>query len=88
MSVPSTAKVAYLTELGKPLEVKSSDVAKPGPGEVLVQNHAIALNPVDWKMQATGFFVQEYPTVLGWDAAGVVADVGESVTLFKKGDKV
>ncbi|KAF8524571.1 GroES-like protein [Hysterangium stoloniferum] len=69
-------------------EVKTTDIQKPGPGDVLVKIMATALNPVDWKIQKYGAFVQTYPAVLGTDSAGVVEEVGEGVTSFKKGDKV
>ncbi|KAK7438618.1 hypothetical protein VKT23_017951 [Stygiomarasmius scandens] len=57
-------------------------------GELLVKIQAAALNPVDWKIQAIGIFVENYPAVLGTDIAGDVEDVGEGVTGFSKGDRV
>ena len=60
----------------------------PRAGEVLVKIHATALNPVDWKIRAYDFFIKEYPTILGTDAAGTIEAVGEGVTTFQKGDKV
>jgi NADPH:quinone reductase-like Zn-dependent oxidoreductase len=43
---------------------------------------------VDWKVQQHGIFVEKYPASLGTDIAGVIEEVGEGVTAFKKGDKV
>ncbi|KAJ7644971.1 chaperonin 10-like protein [Roridomyces roridus] len=60
----------------------------PGPGEVLIKVKATALNPVDWKMQKDGYFIQEYPIVLGWDFSGDVEAVGEGVEGLVKGDRV
>ncbi|GJJ11937.1 hypothetical protein Clacol_006175 [Clathrus columnatus] len=71
-------------------EVGLVDIPTPGPGELLVKIQSTALNPVDWKIQVIGFFVDEssYPFVLGTDSAGIVEAVGEGVTNFKVGDKV
>jgi len=66
----------------------TTDTIKPGPGDLLVKVVATALNPVDWKIQKYGMFVENYPAILGTDSAGVVEEVGEGVTAFKKGDKV
>ena len=65
-------------------------IPTPGPKELVLRNHAVAANPVDWKIQAISFFVDEskYPTVLGSDVSGIVSAVGSSVTKFKVGDKV
>ena len=49
---------------------------------------AAALNPVDWKIQRLGLIHEKFPVVLGADIAGIVDQVGEHVTTFKKGDKV
>lgn len=70
------------------IKIVARPIATPGEGEILVRNHAIAANPVDWKVQEYGIIVNKYPTVLGSDGAGVVTAVGPSVTKFKVGDRV
>ena len=64
----------------------------PGPRDLLVKVEAIAVNPVDTKVRSPKETnrdkVEAPPRVLGWDAAGVVEQVGSAVTLFKPGDKV
>lgn len=70
------------------LTVEERPIPKPGQNEVLVRNAALATNPVDWKMQDTGDFIESYPTVLGCDIAGTVEAVGPGVIHFKKGDRV
>ena len=63
----------------------------PGPGQIRISVRAASVNPIDWKaisgvmsrgepMQGTGF--------LGYDAAGVVDEVGEGVTDVSVGDEV
>lgn len=61
---------------------------KPGPGEVLVKNAAWAVNPVDWKIQEMGMFIEKYPNILGADSAGEIHGIGEGVTHLKKGQRV
>lgn len=63
-------------------------IPKPGANELVVRNHAIAANPVDWKIQDYAVFVEKYPNVLGSDVAGIVEEVGSSVSAFKPGDRV
>ena len=46
------------------------------------------VNPIDYKVRRGGFFVNEYPSVLGIDASGVVWVVGEGVLDFNVGDRV
>ena len=82
--------LGLLERMGK-FGIIELDIPTPGPGELLVQIHATALNPVDWKLYAEEYFanfVQEYPAVLGTDSAGVVYAVGEGVTGFSVGDRV
>lgn len=88
MSVPTTQQgLGILSKQGS-WSLVPLDVDQPGPGEILVRVESTALNPVDWKIQASGYFVSEYPAVLGSDSAGVVVALGEGVTTFAVGDKV
>ena len=70
--------------------VKTVQAPKLGPEEVLVKVEAIALNPLEWKIQETGLFIEEYPTILGLDAAGTIARIGAAVpsSLFSVHDRV
>lgn len=62
---------------------------KPGPGEVLVDVHAIGVNfPDTLMMQGLYQSKPERPFVPGRDAAGIVAAVGDKVTRVKPGDRV
>ncbi|KAH7065977.1 chaperonin 10-like protein [Paraphoma chrysanthemicola] len=80
---------AWITEpKGRPLQVKEAPMPKAAKGEVVIKNHAVAVNPVDWKIQDYGIFLQKYPNILGTDVAGEVYEVGEGVTHVKKGDRV
>jgi NADPH:quinone reductase-like Zn-dependent oxidoreductase len=60
----------------------------PGPDEICIRTKAIALNGLDWKAHNFGVMVQSWPAVLGFDAAGIIDSVGESVKDFKSGDEV
>jgi len=88
MSVPTTQKALLLTGVKEELVIKSTDTPKAGPGELLVHVESTALNPVDWKVQETGWGVEQYPVILGTDSAGVVAALGEGVAEFAVGDKI
>lgn len=55
--------------------------------DLLVQVHAVSVNPVDTKVRS-GAPVAGEARVLGFDAVGVVREVGPQVTLFKPGDEV
>lgn len=81
-------KAAYLDAKGSKLRVAEAPIPKAGPNDIVIKNKAIAINPVDWKIQDYGFFVQNWPTVLGSDVAGEVVEVGEKVTRFKRSDRV
>jgi alcohol dehydrogenase len=61
----------------------------PSPNQLLVEVYAASLNPVD-KGIAAGYLkdLVHLPATLGGDFAGVVVQVGEAVSDFKKGDKV
>ena len=81
-------KAAVLKQAKSPLIVEDLPIPKPGPSGLLVKNHAIATNPVDWKMRDSGYLIDSYPIILGSDIAGTVDAVGSSVSSFKVGDRV
>lgn len=64
---------------------------KPTPGayDLLVEVKAASVNPVDTKVhkgaQKNGL---QQPRILGWDASGVVLEMGSKVSGFKAGDEV
>ncbi|MCA1055449.1 zinc-binding dehydrogenase [Rossellomorea aquimaris] len=74
--------------LWKDMKVEEMATPAPGKGELLVEVHAAGLNPVDYKTGTNGNPNWTYPHILGLDVAGVVAEVGEGVTDWKKGDRV
>lgn len=53
----------------------------PAPGEILIANRAIGLNPVDWKMIERGHVAWSPGHVPGVDGVGVVAATGAGVRL-------
>jgi zinc-binding alcohol dehydrogenase family protein len=61
---------------------------KPEAHDVLVRVKAIAVNPVDVKIRANAAPAEGDVRVLGWDAVGVVEDVGSAASKFKIGDRV
>lgn len=76
---------------GKELEVTSSERYQPAAGELLIRNHAVALQPLDAKMLIGGYGPAtqlKYPAVLGTSGAGVVEGLGDGVTGFQVGDRV
>ncbi|KAI9692689.1 MAG: hypothetical protein M1820_009439 [Bogoriella megaspora] len=80
---------AWLTAAkARPFEVKSTILSSPGEDQILIKNHAIAVNPIDGKLQETAMYPLNYPAILGYDVAGQVMEVGPSATRFKKGDRV
>ena len=76
--------------IDEPESLVDLDVPKPAPSgrELLVEVKAISVNPVDYKVRARPDPNAQLPRILGWDAAGVVREVGPSAQLFKPGDEV
>jgi len=77
-----------------PIENPSAllDIELPVPvasnRDLLVEVRAISVNPVDVKVRMRARPEKEEYKVLGWDAAGIVKEVGPDATLFKPGDEV
>ncbi|KAK2785060.1 hypothetical protein FQN51_003947 [Onygenales sp. PD_10] len=64
---------------GQPFELQTRTTPKPGPGELLIAVKSVALNPADALMRDQGLFIPTYPTVIGFDLAGLVLEVGDNV---------
>lgn len=86
-------KAVVIEEYGGLNELKEKVIDKPIPldNQVLVEVKAASVNPIDWKLRE-GYLQDrydfEFPIILGWDVAGVVADVGKHVQGFEIGDRV
>jgi len=74
-------------KLGQFVELEQT-MPTPEPHDLLVKIAAISVNPVDYKVRQRITDPQQAPKILGWDAAGIVEAVGDSVSLFKPGDQV
>ena len=65
------------------------DPPPPGPGAVQVRIGAVALNHIDvWGWRGMAFAKRKLPIVVGVEAAGTVAEVGEGVSGLARGDVV
>ena len=72
-------KAIYLEAINSPFTLIEKEKPVAGPGEAIVQVKAAALNHRDVYIQYGRYFTKEYPTILGSDGAGIVAEVGEGV---------
>jgi NADPH:quinone reductase len=84
-----TMRAVGYREAGGPETLVDLTVPVPEPGEhdLLVRVRAVSVNPADVKLRA-GTDPGDQPRILGFDAAGVVEQVGAAVTLFRVGDEV
>jgi len=86
-------KAALLKGYGDVDQFEIDDIPTPqaGPGEVLIKIEASAVNPFDLILRQ-GFMARyiplALPAVLGGDAAGTIAALGEGVTGMAIGDRV
>lgn len=82
-------KAVRFSRFGGPevLELVTLPDLHPGPGQVRIAVRAAGVNPSDWKKRA-GLMDEELPQTLGYEAAGVVDEVGAGVTDVAVGDRV
>lgn len=78
---------AFVDSANSPLRIAACDIPLPGANDIIVRNHAVAINTIDPAQQG-GFQVKKWPIVPGHDLAGEVHAVGSGVTRFKRGDRV
>ncbi|GAA2136246.1 S-(hydroxymethyl)mycothiol dehydrogenase [Nocardioides koreensis] len=72
---------------GQPVEVTTINVPDPGPGEALVKVQACGVCHTDLHYREGGIN-DDFPFLLGHEAAGVVEAVGDDVTSVAPGDFV
>tara|TARA_R110002096_G_scaffold147220_9_gene306927 strand:- start:189 stop:1199 length:1011 start_codon:yes stop_codon:yes gene_type:complete len=79
--------IQFHQDSSEPGSAREVELPTPSPEghDLLVQVEAVGLNPVDYKVRPKD---GEAPKTLGFDAAGIVAAVGDSASLFKKGELV
>jgi S-(hydroxymethyl)glutathione dehydrogenase / alcohol dehydrogenase len=82
-----TARAAVLREIGKPMRVERITLGPLAPGDVLVQVKAASLCHTDLEV-IEGQLACKLPAVLGHEAAGAVAALGEGVSGLAIGDPV
>lgn len=84
-------RAMILNDFGGPEKLELGETGRPDPGpeDLLVRIGASGTNPVEAKLRANGGSMgMQTPLVLGYDAAGVVEEVGSDVTDFEPGDAV
>lgn len=83
-------KAVRVHAFGEPEVMKLEELPDPTPGagEVVVQVHAVGVNPVDTYIRKGIYGPRDFPFTPGSDAAGVVAAVGSGAGKFAVGDRV
>lgn len=86
-------KAMVLDHFGGPEVLHMAEIERPvaTPGNVVVAVAWASVNPADWKAREgwlARYFDYQFPFVVGFDAAGIVVEVGEGVTHVKVGDRV
>ena len=85
--MPNQVKGVIARAKGAPVTVEDILVPDPGPGEVLVRVQACGVCHTDLHYRE-GAINDEFPFLLGHEAAGTVETVGDGVTNVAPGDFV
>ena len=81
-------RAAVAWEAGKPLTIETIEIGGPKAGEVLVEVMATGICHTDAYTLSGMDSEGKFPAILGHEGAGIVRDVGASVTSLKPGDHV
>src|ERR1700754_1755539 len=85
--MPQQVRGVIARSQGAPVEVTTIVIPDPGPGEVVVRVQACGVCHTDLTYRDGGI-KDEFPFLLGHEAAGVVESVGDGVTHVEPGDFV
>jgi NADPH:quinone reductase-like Zn-dependent oxidoreductase len=82
-------KAARFSRFGGPevLEIVDLPDPHPGPGQVRIAVRAAGVNASDWKKRR-GLMDEELPQTMGYEAAGIVDELGDAVADVAVGDRV
>lgn len=84
-------KVVKFYEFGSPevLKIEEEALRDPQPGEVRIKVQALGLNRAE-VMYRTNIYPEQaqFPSRIGYEAAGMIEALGEGVTDFQVGDRV
>ena len=84
-------RIVRFHQVGGPEVLRIEDLPSPAPkkGEVRIRVEAIGLNRAEVMFRAGNYLEQpKFPSSLGYEAAGVVEEVGPGVTGLSSGDRV
>ena len=81
-------KAVQVPKAGADFEVVEREIPQPGPGEVRIRVQACGVCHSDVITKEGAFPGINYPRVPGHEVAGVIDEVGERVTNWKKGQRV
>lgn len=84
------AKTVRLLEIGGPenLSVDDIDIKDPGEGEVRINVRAIGLNRAETMIMRGMFGQIPLPSLIGYEAVGIIDALGAGVTDFAVGERV
>lgn len=85
--MPRTSQAVIARAKNAPVELVTISVPDPGPGEAVVRVQASGVCHTDLHYKLGGIG-EEFPYLLGHEAAGIVEEVGEGVTDVAPGDYV
>ena len=83
-------KTFYMTDIEK-IEVGEAPMPVAGPDDVIIKVQSVGVCGSDlhyYRSGSIGDFKVEFPFILGHEAAGIVAEVGENVRTLAPGDRV
>jgi D-arabinose 1-dehydrogenase-like Zn-dependent alcohol dehydrogenase len=84
----ATMKVAQISKPGTPFQIVERQIPEPGAGQVRIKVQACGVCHSDVLTKEGMMPGIEYPRIPGHEVAGIVDEVGDGVSAWKKGQRV
>jgi NADPH:quinone reductase-like Zn-dependent oxidoreductase len=86
-------KAVQLDSYGARTLLQTVEIERPSifPNQLLIKIEASAVNPIDIKIRSgmmAKALPKNFPIILGWEASGIVEEIGSEVTSLKTNDEV